>query len=105
MVIPADSGGRAESPAVESDARRRVRLVKNIRQRERYGVAHRRRRRQYARRIERGEVVICPRCSLPIGPDELWDLGHDDANPRVERPEHRSCSRTAANRCNTSRES
>jgi hypothetical protein len=70
MVIPADSGGRAESLAVESDARRRVRLVKNKRQHENYGNRHRRLRRQFARRIERGKVVICPRCGRGIGPDE-----------------------------------
>ena len=51
-----------------------------------YGPTHRRRRAQFSRRIERGEVLICPRCLLPIGPDQLWDLGHDDVNPSIERP-------------------
>jgi len=58
-----------------------------------------------ARRIERGEFPICPRCGLPIGPDQEWDLGHDDWNPRIERPEHRACNRAAANQLKTSRES
>ena len=69
-----------------------------------YGPTHRRRRAQFSRRIERGEVLICPRCELPIGPDQLWDLGHDDYDPRIERPEHRLCNRRAANELKTSRE-
>jgi hypothetical protein len=49
-------------------------------------------------------LPICPRCGLGIGPDDLWDLGHDDYNPRIERPEHRSCNRAAANQLKTSTE-
>jgi hypothetical protein len=37
--------------------------------------------------IERGDFPICPRCGLGIGPDDLWDLGHDDYDPRIERPD------------------
>jgi len=52
----------------------------------------------------RGDRLICPRCDLGIGPDDLWDLGHDDYNPGLERPEHRACNRAAANQLKTSRE-
>jgi len=62
-------------------------MVKHKRQREMCGPAHRRRRVQFARRIERGEVLICPRCGLPIGADQ-GELSRDDWNPRIERPEH-----------------
>ena len=31
-------------------------------------------------------------------------VGHDDWNPRIERPEHRTCNRRAANQLKTSRE-
>ena len=103
-MIDGDSGGRAKSSEIESSEQRRKRMVKNKRQREMWGPAHRRRRVQFARRIERGEVLICPRCGLPIGPDQDWDLGHDDWNPRIERPEHRTCNRAAPNRLLTSRE-
>jgi hypothetical protein len=84
--------------------RERKRRVKNARQRTMYGPTHRRRRAQFARRIERGEFPMCPRCGLGIGPDDLWDLGHDDYDPRLERPEHRACNRAAANQLKTSRE-
>jgi len=33
----------------------------------------------------------------------LWDLGHDDYGPQIERPEHRGCNHAAANRLKTSR--
>jgi hypothetical protein len=82
----------------------RARRVKNAKQRSMYGPTHRRRRAQFSRRIERGEDIVCPRCGLPIGPDQEWDLGHDDWNPRIERPEHRTCNRAAANRLKWSRE-
>src|SRR5262245_4219755 len=83
------------------DARRR-RLLKNRRHRELYGPRHQLRRRNAARRVERGEAV-CPRCGKPIVPGTPWDLGHDDLNPEVEQPEHRSCNR-GAHGLKTSRE-
>jgi hypothetical protein len=98
------SGEGAKSSEIEGSAQRRKRLAKNKRQRTMYGPTHRRRRAQFARRIERGEFPICPGCDLGIGPDDLWDLGHDDYNPRIERPEHRACNRRAANELKTSRE-
>ena len=102
--MDADRGGRAKSSEIESPEQRRKRLVRNARQRTMYVPTHRRRRAQFSRRIERGEVLICPRCLLPIGPDQDWDLGHDDWNPSIERPEHRACNRRAANELKTSRE-
>jgi hypothetical protein len=94
---------RAKSREIESPDERRKRLVKNRIQRERYGVAHRRRRRQFARQVEAGEA-FCNRCGEPISPDEPWDLDHDDVNPRIELPAHVACNRAAASRCITSRE-
>ena len=102
--MPADSRGRAESREMETPEQRRARLVRNARQRELYGPRHLRLRKQWARRIEAYELPVCLRCGLEIGPDQPWDLGHDDYDPRVERPEHRSCNRGAHNRLITSRE-
>jgi len=99
MLMPADSRGRAKSREIETPDERRKRLVKNRLQRERYGVAHRRRRQEWVRRIERGETPICPRCLEPIGADQHWDLGHHDVYPDIEQPEHRLCNRGAPNRC------
>ena len=105
MTMQTDPGDLADSSAIERDRERRLRLVlRNRRQRELYGPKHHRRRREFARRLERGELIICPRCSGPIGPDQLWDLGHDDRDPSWTRPEHRSCNRAAANALKTSRE-
>jgi hypothetical protein len=103
-AIDADSRKQAKSTPIESFERRRLRLARNRRQRELYGSRHHRLRRQWARRIERFELPICPRCGRGIGPDELWDLGHDDYDPRIERPEHRACNRAAANELRTSRQ-
>ena len=90
---------------IEPDHERRLRLaLRNRRQRDLYGPKHHRRRREFARRIERGELIICPRCEEPIGRDQFWDLGHDDYNPAIERPEHRECNRAAPNLLPHSRE-
>ena len=102
--IDADRQRWAKSSEIESLEQRRARLVRNARQRTMYGPTHRRRRAQFARRIERGEFPMCQRCALGIGPDDLWDLGHDDIDPRIERPEHRACNRAAANQLKWSRE-
>ena len=84
---------------MERDHERRLRLaLRNRRQRELYGPKHIRRRREFARRLERGEPIICPRCDDLIGPDQLWDLGHDDRDPSWTRPEHRSCNRATSGR-------
>jgi hypothetical protein len=88
----------------EEGAQRRKVIARNRRKRELYGPKHRRHRRQFAQRIERGEEILCPRCNQVIGPDQRWDLGHDDYHPEIERPEHRECNRAAPNRLFTSRE-
>ena len=103
-MTPADQSGSPRLSDNDAASSERRRLVRNRRQRERYTPMHQRRRRQYALRLERGEEILCPRCGLPIGPDQDWDLGHDDINPSLERPEHRSCNRAAPNRVVTSRE-
>jgi hypothetical protein len=101
-VIDADAGDTAGSSTIEGRAR--ARLARNRRQRELYGTKHHRRRRQYARRLKRGEVFICPRCEGEITDDSEWELGHDDRDPSRSVPEHRTCNRSAANALKTSRE-
>lgn len=59
--MDADSGEQAKSAAMVNAERERKRLVKNARQRTMYGPTHRRRRAQFARRIERGDFPICRR--------------------------------------------
>jgi hypothetical protein len=85
-MIDADSHEQAKSAAMVNAERERKRLVKNARQRTMYGPTHRRRRAQFARRIERGELLICPRCVLPIGPDQLWDLATTTTTPTSSAP-------------------
>ena len=103
-MIDPDSREQPKSAAMVNAERERARRVKNARQRTMHGPTHRRRRAQFARHIERGEEILCPRCGQVIGPDQHWDLGHDDVNPQIERPEHRWCNRAAANQLKTSRE-
>ena len=62
-MIDADSSERASLIEIEADARRR-RLRRNRRQRELHGPKHIRRRRELAKRLERGETFVCPRCRL-----------------------------------------
>jgi hypothetical protein len=87
-VIHPDVRDTAKSKPIETGEQRRKRLVRNARQRELYGPTHRRRRREFIRRLKRGEEVFCPRCGLPVGINQQWDLGHDDLNPEIERVEH-----------------
>ena len=63
-----------------------LRLVRDKKQRERDGPAHLRLRRDFAHRMEHGEVFICPSCELEIGPDQDGDLGHDDHDPYADSP-------------------
>ena len=93
-----------ESPAIESREQRRKRLVRNKRQRERYGPAHLRRRRKFARRLERGEILTCFRCGGELDADSDWELDHDDRDPMRSFPSHKSCNRSAPGRNVTSRE-
>ena len=66
--MSADQADRPISLPIESGRENWLRLVRNKKQRERYGPAHRRRRRDFARRIERGEIFSCARCGEEIGP-------------------------------------
>ena len=102
-MIDADSRSDAGSGAIERGRENWLRLVRNKRQRERYGPTHLRRRRDFARRIERGEMILCFRCGEEIGPDQDWDLDHDDRDPSQSHPSHRSCNRAAPNQVKTSR--
>ena len=48
-----------------------------------YGPRHKRLRREWARKVERGGV-LCARCGLLIAPDgDPWDLGHSDYDRTV----------------------
>ena len=102
--MSADHADRSKSLPMEPGRENWLRLVRNRKHRERYGPKHLRRRRDFARRIERGEVIVCPRCEGEIGPDQDWDLDHDDHDPSLSYPAHRWCNRAAPNRCVTSRE-
>ncbi len=77
-VIDADSRDAADSLAIGEDRSNWLRLVRNRKQRERYGPAHKRRRRDFARRIERGEVFNGQhraREATPAAPLGRYDRG------------------------------
>lgn len=63
-----------------------------------YGTAHRRLRKQWASKVERGGV-ICRRCDKPIDPRDKWDLDHTDGGRPTDYygPSHARCNR-ATNR-------
>lgn len=80
-------------PAREKAAQARQSTVKRG-----YGPAHKKLREQVARLVEAG-YASCARCGLPIGHDEPWDLGHDDADrTRYSGPEHQRCNRGTSGR-------
>ena len=64
----------------------------------RYGTAHRRLRKEWAHKVERGDVE-CQRCGRLIDPRDSWDLDHvDGAGPTdYNGPSHARCNR-ATNR-------
>ena len=63
---------------------------------QRYGKAHRRKRAQWAVKVDAGHVN-CWRCGKWIQPGTPWHLGHDDRDPTLHRgPEHERCNVTAA---------
>jgi hypothetical protein len=81
----------------------RARIVKNAKQRRRYGRKHRQWRAELAP-VVAGGFARCARCSEPIAPGEPWDLDHDDFAPHLYLgPSHRRCNRAAPNRVKTSR--
>ena len=68
-----------------------------------YGYWHRQRRRSWAAKVEKGEVV-CARCGRLIQVGQPWDLGHDDFDrTRYAGPEHRRCNRATKGRANDKR--
>lgn len=85
-MIDADSRDDAESLAIGEGRGDWLRLVRNRKQRERYGPEHPRRRRDFARHIEGGEVFVCLRCEGEIGADQEWELDHERLGPVAESP-------------------
>jgi hypothetical protein len=59
-----------------------------------YGSSHEAERRDWQRRMDRGETILCRRCGKPINPREPWDLGH----PAPKHPEHRAHNRATMGR-------
>lgn len=65
-----------------------------------YDRQHRIERADWARLIDSGHPVTCPRCGKPIRPGDAWDLGHAQdlalgGDKRHRRPEHANCNRSA----------
>ena len=62
-----------------------------------YGTAHRRLRKQWARKVERGDVE-CSRCGDPIDPRDTWDLDHRDGGGPLDYygPSHARCNRATS---------
>jgi hypothetical protein len=64
----------------------------------RYSARHDTERRRLAPLVAAGGQ-ICPRCGLPIRPDQEWDLDHDDLDPsRYLGASHRRCNRATSGR-------
>ena len=61
-----------------------------------YGKDHQAERREWQRRIDSGESVLCRRCKQPIPPfnPSAWDLGH----PTPKAPECRRHNRATMGR-------
>jgi hypothetical protein len=60
-----------------------------------YGIAHRRLRARWAKKVDAGEVH-CWRCGRWIEPGSRWDLGHDEDRSVTRGPEHQACNRATA---------
>jgi len=102
--MSADARDLSDSFQVGEDRGEWQRQARNKRQRERYGPAHLRRRREFVRRFERGEIIPCFRCGGDLDYDSDWELDHDDRDPARSFPSHKSCNRAAPHRTVTSRE-
>lgn len=59
-----------------------------------YGSAHRRERKRWQSRVDRGEV-LCARCDEPIEFGDQWDLDHTDDRTGYLGPSHSGCNRSA----------
>lgn len=61
-----------------------------------YGGAHKARRKREAEQVDAGKAY-CWRCTKPIAPGSVWDLGHDDNDPtKYMGPEHVACNRATS---------
>ena len=75
-----------------TDCARTKERARGTRQERGYNAAHDQLRRQYQRRMDRGEPFTCWRCTDPIDP-EHWHLGHDDNDRAKYRgPECPACN-------------
>lgn len=71
---------------------------------QKYGAAHQRLRRQWAVRVERGDVN-CARCGGLIRPGSAWHLDHDDRDPtRYLGPSHARCNLSTWHRLSPSQQ-
>lgn len=59
-----------------------------------YDAEHKKLRASIQKQMDAGVVFHCWRDGKPIGPNEPWDLGHDDDDrTKYNGPEHRACNR------------
>ena len=64
-----------------------------------YGAAHQRKRREWQKRIDDGERILCARgCGTVITSEMKWDLGHTDDRTDWTGPECVPCNRSAGGR-------
>jgi hypothetical protein len=104
LRMSGDQAETAQSLPIEPGRSNWLHLVRNKKQRERYGPAHLRRRREFVRGFGRGEIIPCLRCGGDLDCDSDRELDQDDHDPSQSYPSHRSCNRGAPHRNVTSRE-
>ena len=87
-IIPGDAyRGLCDQHRKQRDQQRGTRAQRG------YDAAYDRARRDYKRRIDAGETILCWRCSKPVSAD--FHLGHDD-DRNIIGPEHPDCNLRAA---------
>lgn len=72
--------------------------TRGTRQQRGYDREHDELRAQWQPLVAQG-TILCWRCRTLIGPDQPWDLGHDDSDRSKYRgPEHQHCNRATRGR-------
>jgi hypothetical protein len=86
-----ESDGLCGDHLREADAARGRRAARG------YDTEYDRQRREWEKRLARGERVACWRCRRRIMPRDEWNLGHDDDDRTIIKgPEHAGCNQRAA---------